>query len=655
MFDVMYIKDRFIDGDYQYAGGSITVDASRRYYVDDIPYYAPIWPDDYIFFGQNLTYDYDEGNVHQDVPSHYNGSSNIISNRVYRAPAYYGDSNMGVAHFNANAVLAATANGDASKKGYPEMTAIDFTGGNNDVTGTSTNDYKLGRKNSKFYAPLLDFEGLTGFRNDGQTKNMLVYAPESDDASVTVLNNYLFEPEYLKYACQVDNNGDLILDGNDNPVKNDYLSIRKVENNDVNNIHGHLVLKRADGEYYAARDQFLVDKNDHNEPFDFNAPISYVMDGREDGYKNVMWYQRVPDIFVKDASNGWESISLPFTVQTVSTNQKGIITHFYEGSKVGHEYWLRTPSKVEVAESKTKILFKSLAKASAGDIAAGKGTDLTYSNSFLWDHYYSKNSQLDKNGNGDKYHAYYNYGSGREPDVYKSYPFAAAAQPYLIGFPSDRYYEFDLSGQFEALTTVADANPVVNPDYLRPGHIGIQTITFVSDEYYHSDRDVTIGVSDLDYDTEVTVEDGNYLFKPIYQVKKVNELGNSTYLLNETGTEFKLNESEAKTTPFRAYFIAQTGGAPVRSGSHATALYLGYLGDQDDLEEVATQSGLIIYSQDMNICVESTLEYPTEVTIMTVAGKVLKQFTIQPGTKVSVPVNSRGVYLVNRLKIAVTK
>jgi hypothetical protein len=57
----------------------------------------------------------------------------------------------------------------------------------------------------------------------------------------------------------------------------------------------------------------------------------------------------------------------------------------------------------------------------------------------------------------------------------------------------------------------------------------------------------------------------------------------------------------------------------------------------------------------MNICVESTLEYPTTVTISNVAGKILKQFTIQPGTKVTVPVNNRGVYIVNRHKIAVTK
>ncbi len=651
-------NDRYADGDFRYAGGTIPTWADKRERTlneGDEPTWLPVWPDDYIFFGQNLTYGYVDERAHDEGPSHYNST-----NRVYRAPAYYGNSSMSVAHFNPGAVLAATENpatvedGQDPRQVYPGMTAIDFTG-KNDVS------YNQGQQNATstapaiFYAPLLDFEGLTGFRNDGQTKNMLVYAPESDAASVTVLDNYLFEPEYFKYACQVDADGNLVLDNN-YPVKNEYLSIRKVENSNVNNIHGHLVLKRADGEYYAARDQFLVDKNDHNEPFDFNAPISYVMDGREDGYKNVMWYQRVPDIFVKDASNGWESISLPFTVQTVSTNQKGIITHFYEGSKVGHEYWLRTPSKVELAESKTKILFKSLAKASAGDIAAGKGTDLTYSNSFLWDHYYSKNSQLDKNGNGDKYHAYYNYGSGREPDVYKSYPFAAAAQPYLIGFPSDRYYEFDLSGQFEALTTVADANPVVDPSYLRPGQIGIQTITFVSDEYYHSDRDVTIGVSDMDYDTEVTVEGGNYRFKPIYQTKELN--GSSTYLLNkETGKEFNNTDgSKVSTTPFRAYFIAQTGsGAPMRSGTHATALYLGYLGDQDDLEEVATQSGLIIYTQDMNICVESTLEYPAEVTIMTVAGKALKQFTIQPATKVSVPVNSRGVYIVNRQKIAVTK
>jgi hypothetical protein len=73
------------------------------------------------------------------------------------------------------------------------------------------------------------------------------------------------------------------------------------------------------------------------------------------------------------------------------------------------------------------------------------------------------------------------------------------------------------------------------------------------------------------------------------------------------------------------------------------------------MEETVTDRGLYVYSDHMNICIESTLDYPATVTITNVAGKVLKQFTIQPGTRATVPVNNRGIYIVNHHKIAVTK
>ena len=58
------------------------------------------------------------------------------------------------------------------------------------------------------------------------------------------------------------------------------------------------------------------------------------------GYR--MWYQRDPanNEYV-DRTKGWSAISLPFEAEVVTTDVKGELTHFYQGSTTGHEYWLR--------------------------------------------------------------------------------------------------------------------------------------------------------------------------------------------------------------------------------------------------------------------------------------------------------------------------
>ena len=73
--------------------------------TNDKTYFYPIWPDDYIYFGQMLTYRWNDQRLHQEVPSHIVKNSGRLSttdesNRVYRAPAYYQSSTMDVAHFN---------------------------------------------------------------------------------------------------------------------------------------------------------------------------------------------------------------------------------------------------------------------------------------------------------------------------------------------------------------------------------------------------------------------------------------------------------------------------------------------------------------------------------------------------------------------------
>ena len=624
---VPYVVSRFADGDYRFANGYIPqdVDVRESSYVDEhtqttVYVYTPVFPDDYIYFGQSLTYGWDDDREHQDVPSHYDGT-----NRVYRAPAYYGDSKMSSIYFNTDAVLAATEKNNVDHKANPGLTAVDFTG-YNDVTGSDT-DYKYGKQTvngvSKFYAPLLDFDGLTSVRNDGQTKNQLIYVKESDTDTKTVVDSYFKEPDYFKYAKT---------EASGYNVDNDYFNVRPVSDLDLQAMHGHVVLQNNDGDYVTTGDHFLVDYED------FNAPIEYTM-----GNEQVMWYQRKPEVFVQNAGTGWESISLPFTSQIVTTNEKGWITHFYEGSKSGHEYWLRTPGEIETvtdqATSQTvnRLLFKSLSKATADDMSNGRGANLSYLNTFLWDHYYNHNSRKDKNG--DDYQQYYN--GTIEHDAY---PFALAAHPYLIGFPGSKYYEFDMSGEFEAKNTATTA----------PTKIGAQTITFISAD------GITINKSDYDYETQADVENGSYMFKPTYQARKL--AGLTTWALDDTGSKFENNDADdVQVYAFRPYLAKSTAQSTAKRTTSATkaaaptAIYIGYAGDQMPLDRLQSDRGLLIYSEDMNICVESSLTDPAQVNVTTVAGKPLGQFTVQPGTKLTIPVNARGVYIVNHHKIAVTK
>ena len=59
---IMYVEDRFADGDFRYAAGEIPETEDERYYTWKVDEgtpeekvessFFPIWPDDYIFFGQ---------------------------------------------------------------------------------------------------------------------------------------------------------------------------------------------------------------------------------------------------------------------------------------------------------------------------------------------------------------------------------------------------------------------------------------------------------------------------------------------------------------------------------------------------------------------------------------------------------------------------
>ena len=584
-----YVEDRYADGDFRYADGVIPETEDVRTYTTDEgdTYFYPIWPDDYLFFGQTLTYGYEASRAHQEMPSHINRSGNRLqtdatSNRVYRAPAYYQSKEMSMAHFNPNAFFAQTKNGDANVVAYKNMTAIDFTGGNGDVSG----GYKKGLNGKVFYAPLLDDEGLIGFRNVDLTQNLLVYTGTVSPASAAtdaVVSGYLPDVAY----SETDD------------------TYRTVAIASTNGVKGHQVVLNGTA-YTATKDHLLVDKQD------FNCPIQYTFD---DNYR--MWYQRTPDLYV-NLTQGWETVSLPFKAELVTTQQKGEITHFYSGSpsvdgktKIGHEYWLRE-YKGGAVDTGDETVFKT-----TFNYPDAAGSDKSVGNTFLWDYYYKENERKDKNS--DTYQRYY-----EAERSYKQYPRLAQATPYIIGFPGTTYYEFDLSGNWTAQNTYPTA----------PAKLDRQTITFASNP------GVTIGISD---DEIAGVTEDGYTFKPNYGSKPVT----TGYLMNTTGNSFDVTTTAVAPVPFRPYFVAAT------SGSRQAASKILFdsddssfaIGDNDPSKEEVTGE-LVFFTKHHQIGVTSSLREAADVQIYNMNGHILSSFTVLPGETVEKDVPITAVYIV---------
>ena len=601
--DVGYVERRYADGDFVYAGGTIpdAYDDRMRVTHDGTQttiHYAPIWPDDYIYFGQMLTFDYNLLRPHQALPSYIVKSggrlpANDTNNRVYRAPAYYRSSVQDVAHFNQTAYLAAYSKPKSVtdtdiKPAYPNMTAIDFAGHNDSKwsLGSVSDGFAIGK--TAFYPPLLDCsDGLLGISNEGETMNLIVYAPlaETNEKTYTVLSNYFLDPEYDTYYADDD--------------------MRRVAIAPATSVHGHLVQNNL----VATSDHLLVDKQD------FNAPIAYKFDAT-----HRMWYQRQPDSYV-DLTKGWESVSLPFTSELVTTHQKGEITHFYSGSKsidpnsetkIGHEYWLREMKGLNTSGDVATALFNY-------PDAAG-GETKTATNTFLWDYYY-QDQQNDprRDANNDVYQQFY-----KEPRAYPNYPLVQSGTPYLIGFPGTTYYEFDLSGEFQAKNTATPA----------PARLDRQIITFASK------TGEKVAVSDAELDEGAVGPYNSYYFKPNYLNTVVPAGG---YVMAADGGSYtKVTDTtgETRLAAFRSYF--QADKAITRS------IRFSNIGSQmggDDADDHLVQY-MEFSAKKHAIVVTSHMRNVTDVGIYTVGGLCLGTFDIQPEETIETPVNTAGVYIV---------
>jgi len=660
--ELNYVEYRYWDGDFVNADAQLHTIADERYYDG---HYYPIYPDDYIFFGQLLNYDYMGGQTHDMYPHAVTKTSdyrlqtaNSQSNRVYRAPAYYGSMDKQVAHFNVGCVLPemyskeisstttdtvltpaydgisitmsgsnidvqteTLPNGDVRTTKittvddlfyqkrtittqvtvarptnvYKGMTAIDFTG-NGDYgyeKGVGTNNI--------FYTPILDYKTVVDFTNPDQTRNMLVYANSTADAQgYKVLSSFLYEPN-LTYTNST------------------YKNIPKITDAVSNAVQGHLINK-VDGNYVTDRNHFLVDEND------FHCPIAYNM-----GATNRMWYQRTPCTFA-DGNNGYESIVLPFTATLISAHQKGEITHFYGNDKSNHEYWLRGFQGYDDVNKKLKFIRPMKGSTSDQGYDSRYETTAQYEvqNDFLYNYYYSKSDAQDQNK--DKYQKYYN-----DMRTYADYVNLTANVPYLMSFPGQKYYEFDMSGQFIPSNTLTTID-----------RLDVQNISFCSSTGAFID---VLQTGDLE-----STHDG-YTFQGIYQKTDMEPLQNQARIINTNGDRFskrdsiyldRADQSLRYMYPFHAYLMVPSGSYPVQQ--FMISADADYVQAEPDMD---TAGQLHITARHRQIRIQNMTDADAEVRIYNAAGQRIATLTVAAWDMESVTVASTGVYLVNNLKILV--
>ena len=627
-----YVEQRFYDGDFRFAGGTVPEEFNIRRQenevivenetVTDITW-VPIWPDDYLFFGQMLTYGHVEGRAYEDEPSTIAKSGERLpldnaNNRVYRAPAYFRNSNMGVAHFNPYAVFAKTKKDNPSVIAYKDMTAIDFSG--HDDRGY---EHKEGLQGTTFYPPLLDDDGIIGFQNVDLTRNLLAYTYTATDAATKTTNTVKAALHDYAYAEGTATGSGYV------PGKKDYRTVAEWDRYfNYSNMMGHWVQGNATRTAYTASvDHFLVDKED------FNAPIAYRF-----GNNYRMWYQREPERFV-NRTEGWEGISLPFEAEIVTTDVKGELTHFYQGSTTGHEYWLRELDPTGTVKQKKDANGADVVGVYTADfnpLAAGSN-EKNYTNTFLWDYYYRKDSYWDKNK--DEYQKTY-YSTSH---TYSDYPYSKAGKPYIIGFPGATYYEFDLSGEWKPAHRVNDQT-IVSP--------GKQFITFASF------KGAFIEVSDRQQDG---VTESDFTFMPTYLNNPTIPEGKYVYQLDNDGDSFdkKTDANDVAITAFRPYFVG-----PAKLGSSSRAVEQIVFGQSDtqigaeehgDPRKEEINGGLRIWTKKDKIFVESTLSFTEDMRVVTPAGITVATFSVKPGQTVEVQADFSGLYIVHTLDGKYTK
>ena len=633
-----YVSDYYANGDYQYAcrtdavtgkNTGITylrigklsdipnyeqvetrhdkthpVDAPRLSTEDGAAHYVPLFNDnkngtermnDYLFWGQSLQSK--PADMPSEIASH---QLSHMSNRVYRTAAYYGNTALGAFHYNAY------SQGSSTMSTYvhdPKTTAIDFTCKDDLAAAMGMTEQGI------FYPPVDDnasaFSVFIVKDDAGITQNLLVYTA----ADNTAANNEAYDvvKEALNYG----------------------------ETTRETLIKGHHVVKTAD-DSYATSLLHLVERTSDNTNSegeeccnnDLCVPTAFNV-------TDHAWYVRKPMAYAEDYYGAWEGICLPFTADKVVASLNGEITHFYGSPSdeeaadpkrnihtLHHEYWLRSLTSVERENGVPSAIFQR------PDNDAVNGVVYTFSNPFFIDKYGSWLYNKDAN----PYYA--------EEHTYPEYPRLAAEKPYIVRFPGERYYEFDLSSTFynELLGEMEEA----------------QTVTF--NAYGKTQADHTSRVAatvPVTKAMQTAVADG-YAHNGTFTAVEVSR--GTVYGINHQGTAFDDASAQSTVMPFRTYMSVTKDGAMARAAySHQiniSELKGGAISpDAMDDEDNAQNDGIIVRPiGGHRVSVES--EVSSRMNVTTAVGQLYRILDIQPGIATYSGFQP-GLYIFGKTKVMV--
>lgn len=351
-----------------------------------------------------------------------------------------------------------------------------------------------------------------------------------------------------------------------------------------------LVTKDAESDTYTCANLALVDKED------FNAPIAFTATKAS--------YERTPANFVEAPGTAWESICLPFS-PTKTTLSEGItiypydaegewtkngertltkdITFFYgesedynTGNHIRHEYWLRGLQSVSTTDEYQTATF--VRPATGIDNATERG--------------------------------------------FRAYT------PYIISFPGERFYEFNMKGQ---------------------------SITFSAEEAAIAITDDAVADSAK---SVIGADTKRYTYTGAFAHVAASE---GKYVINAAGSKFinstmeNVDEGSAAVVPFRGWMSA-SASSPAKS----RAIYIGDIlenapeewgsDEYGDPEQGAVTQAMKAYVINRNIIIDSTHE--ADVLIYTSAGQLARAVRVLEGENLYTGF-APGVYIIDGKKLVV--
>lgn len=538
---------------------------------------------DFLFWGQSLQ------STPEDYPAKIaSQQKKYMTNRVYRTDAYYGNTDKDYFHYNAY-------NQDTKHMGtyvhIPTTTAINFAATDRDEPDV--------------------YDNLT--IKDEVTQNLLVYTAADDTSK---------ENEAYDIVHQALNYDEKTQEGS---------------------IQGHHIVKT--GEAFATPFLHLVERTANNENSegetcknnDFCVPLEFSV-------TNHAWYVRKPMLYSENTTGAWEGISLPFTVQKAEASLNGEITHFYgtptedelanpatNTHTLHHEYWLRGLTKVNETEKTatfqrpgtTEELFIS-------ETANAAIWNYQFSNSFFVNTY----KDLAYRWDADSY-----YANNHE---YKDYIPLAAGVPYIVRFPGEYYYEFDLSSKFYNSLLNKKEDP--------------QTITFHAYGLASEEPQKKAIVIPITADMK-TVSNGNdYAHRGTFAAKKVENGG--IYALNTEGTAFCNTATSQTVMPFRTYLTKESANAGARSSAVPSVIRISETTGIDRIEPEIngnddTPAGESLFIRPIGahrVRIEST--YATQLQVFSTTGQLYRILDVRPGTATYSGFPD-GIYIFGKAKVLV--